>query len=134
MPAPLRVFHGTSSQHFEEMRAQGLRSPYVTDTYERAYYYAECETEVSGGDPEVLTFEVPVAQLRYDAPAMDEPVLAAEAARDAAWNLAATGHPEWLDAAGYLRVPATAWEVSWTGVGSARTEGLITQWDLAAPR
>lgn len=129
MPASLRFFHGTSSAAVEAARvAGGLDRPFLAASVELAAYYAEVTSEEDGSAPVVVEVAgVDVARLRYDAAAMDEPVLADEALRDRAWQTAETLHPEWAQA-GYLSVPADAWWVSWLGVGSVRYDGVLTSW------
>ena len=119
------VWHGTSTTHRADIVRQGLRDPYVTDDPVRARYYAAEEAE-SGGEPLVLDFAVESGALRYDDAAMNEPVLAELADRDAAWDQAQAEHPEWLSGSPRsLRIPPQAWQVSWAGVGSARIAGTI---------
>jgi hypothetical protein len=119
----IKVWHGTSTRHRADIRAHGLVDPYVTDRPDRARYYAAEEAE-AGGEPLVLEFAVAPAALRYDRPAMEEPVMAAESRRDAAWTRAERAHPEWVHGES-LSIPPEAWEVSWKGVGSARVAGTI---------
>ena len=120
----LTVYHGTSTGRRSSIMESGLTDPFVGNRQELAEYYAEEASEDDNTDLLVLVFDADAGEIRYDGAAMDEPVMASEAARDKAWADAAADHPEWVDR-GYIVVPERAWQVSWAGVGSARIEGTI---------
>lgn len=124
----MQVYHGTSTGTLHRAASNGgLVDPFVTPCEDIAWYYAEQAAEVDGTIPTVVTLDVNESQLRYDGAAMDEPVMASDDTRDAAWNTAAAEHPEWLQN-GYIVVPSEAWSVSWTGVQSAWHDGPVTEW------
>jgi len=115
-------YHGTASAWWPQIQREGLQEPFLCDSLEKAHYYA-VETDEH---PMVLRVTAPDANLlRYDAAAMDEPVLALPEDRDRAWEEAAQQHPEWMQD-GMIIVPPEAWAVSWKGVGSCWYEGIIS--------
>jgi hypothetical protein len=115
-----QFFHGTSESNLARA-GEKLSRPYVTDSEERAWYYAKEAATEDESDPVVVLVLIPGPEvLAYDGYAMDEPVLADDAGRDAAWGRAGREHPDWQEG-GCLIVPSDAWEVSWVGVGSAKT-------------
>lgn len=119
------LFHGTSSEHLPAIREHGLKEPYLACTAEFARYYAEEAADEAGGRPVVLRVSVEHPHLlRYDGAAMDEPVMAEESERNAAWNRAAAEHRDWLSG-GCIVVPPEAWWVSFLGVGSVWHEATI---------
>lgn len=127
----LRAFHGTTSRRAEVILRDGLSAgSYLCESLDLARYYANeaveaaAETELDAGVETTIEVDVPRALLRYDANAMDEPVMTGDVRRDMAWHQAAGDHPDWV-VGGYICVPPEAWEVSWAGVGSVRTESLI---------
>ena len=129
---PRAFYHGTSSVHLPSIRVNGLRNPFLCDSYEKAHYYAEVTSEGStGGQPVVLEIpssSVEPTRLRYDGAAMDESVMADEEARDDAWDWAGRQHPEWVERVGkeeFISCPPEAWQVSWLGVGSVWYDGTI---------
>lgn len=68
-------YHGTTDNHYDEIMNKGLNSPYLTDDYQKAEYYAEVASEEDGGDPIVFEVNIPsVENLRVDFPELDEPV------------------------------------------------------------
>ena len=123
-------FHGTSSNRLPGIMRDGLKNPFLARTPELAQYYAEVAVDEEGGEPVVIQIrQIDQSSLRYDGAAMDEPVMASDERRDAAWNKATSEHPDWVKR-GYISVPEKAWEVSWNGVDSARYKGVIPPSDL----
>lgn len=121
----LHAFHGTSTANLASILREGLRSPYLGDRRDLAWYYAEEAVDEFGGRPVVLEVSVhDVERLRHDEATMDEPVMADDDERDAEWQRAGEEHPEWLTGE-CIDVPADAWEYSWRGVGSVWYDGVL---------
>jgi len=123
------VYHGTSTKFLKQIRAKGLKNPYVTKILKDAadYAYAAVDKDLSG-KPIVLMIELTkFGNLRYDGPAMNEPLSSAyDRKRNLWWNKAAREHPEWVNKKhGTVSIPAREWKYSWGGVGSAIYEGIL---------
>lgn len=121
----MKLLHGTSSKNAEKILKEGLRSPYLTDCLEIAIHYALAQCEADGDTEEVvLEVEVDEANLRYDYPAMDEPVFVEEEVRDRAFEEMSEKYPSWVKN-GMLLVPEEAYEYSLKAVRSVRHEGDV---------
>ena len=120
----MNLYHGTT-----ERPNPTLENPHLTSSPDIAWYYAETAAEETGAEPVVYqVHDVDPQHLRYDGPAMLEPIALDgydDDTRDAAWNAAAIAHPDWLrgDA---IHVPDHAWEVSLQGAASVRYVGTIS--------
>lgn len=74
------LYHGTSSTNLLAIKGSGvLSSPYLTDDWDIAQYYAEVTADELGGEPVVLEVEVDEFMLLPDTNAIAEPVLRDEA-------------------------------------------------------
>ncbi len=121
----LHAFHGTSTANLASILREGLRSPYLGDRRDLAWYYAEEAVGELGGRPVILAVSVQdVERLRHDDNAMEEPVMADDDERDAELERAGDEHPEWLHGE-TIYVPAEEWEYSWRGVGSIWYDGVL---------
>lgn len=107
--------HGTSSVHLTTVLATGLDSPFLTDDYAIADYYAQCAVEEEGGEPVVLEVEVDPAALYPDTAAIDEPVMRDE---DAVMDAFALVPDEWLS-------QPEPWAVTLELVSSVRARGKV---------
>lgn len=149
LPAPLQrgsglpagAWHGTSTAVLSRLRETGqaaLRSPHLTNRWDVAVYYAEVTAEEDGSEPVVLEVgEVPGDLLRYDAAAVDEPVLCDADEVSEGVDRVAREHPEWVSprpTGDLLMVPSHAWEVSWELVGCARVVGDLPWRATASPQ
>lgn len=73
-------YHGTSDVHYDGIIDKGLNSPYLTDDYQKAEYYAEVATDDVGGDPIIFEVRIPSTNnLRVDFHELDEPVTLGDA-------------------------------------------------------
>lgn len=72
----ITLFHGTSSVFTNDILANGLFSPYLTDDKEIAEYYAECAVDEHGGEAVILSVVVDQSKdlVKPDYPAYDEPL------------------------------------------------------------
>lgn len=133
-PTDIRAWHGTTVVRAQRIMTEGLRAGSgLAESPELARYYAEVTVDLEGGEPVVFEVAASAADLCYDRMAMEEPVLTGELRRDLAWHAAAGDHPDWM-VDGYIRVPDTAWLVSWTGAGSVRLGGTIAPRRLRSTR
>lgn len=123
----ITLFHGTSSKYRESILTNGLREPYLTDSEELAYYYAETTCEEVGGEPLVLKVTVPTDSLRYDRTAMDEPVVYDGYTEEELlkrveemFDRMSEEHPEWVKGDLLYIEEEKAWKYSLEAVGSVR--------------
>lgn len=75
IPQASTMYHGTSDTKYDSIMTNGLNSPYLTNDYSKAEYYAEVASEEDDGDPIIFEVKVPsAANLEVDYPELDEPV------------------------------------------------------------
>ena len=129
----MKLYHGTSTKHLDDIMEKGLIEPFLTSEIELAEYYADCEVEEVGGEP--LVFEVTVDEdvLRVDFNALDEPVSDGvyegcveelEELIQETYEELAELHPEWLDD-GIIDIPNEEYQVSLDTVASWWAEETI---------
>lgn len=71
----IKLYHGTSTQHFEKIKALGcLNQAYLTSCSEQANYYAEQAAEEDGSLPKILVINIHTSSLLADVPSFDEPL------------------------------------------------------------
>lgn len=122
----MKLYHGTSRTNADKILKEGFKNPYLTNLLEIAFYYAQAQCDEDGSlESVVLEVEVSEDNLRYDYPAMDEPVWIKEEVRDRMLSQIAEEHPEWV-VKDCLLVPETAYQYSLKSVRSVRHEGYIS--------
>lgn len=116
------LYHGTSSENAGRILAEGLRDPCLTDSEERAFYYAECCAELQGGSEAVIRvcLDTPDS-LRVDIPSIEEPVMCHGRSDEEIWKRA-TEEAERLGLSGWAELP---WDAALRISGSVRYRGLI---------
>jgi len=142
----LKLYHGTSSSKYDEIMASGLDDPYLTDSPDKAEYYATEDVEdtekIHGGEgvPIVLLVDIhDTSRLRVDFNEIDEPVTAGtdmsreeiEEAIQKEYKRYLEKHPESYDKKyGVINVNPKHYQVSLNTVRSVRYEGTIPPFDM----
>ena len=132
----MKLYHGTTTNHQQDILKNGLNNAYLTDSEGLALYYAEIESEEKGGTPILLAVSVNETSLEYDRFSIEEPVSYddfsisdLEERRDNMWNEQAEIHPEWMKGE-YIIIPKECYQLSLETVGSCRYNGLIQPNDI----
>lgn len=129
----MKLYHGTSTKHLDDIMEKGLIEPFLTSEIELAEHYADCEVDEAGGEP--LIFEVCVNEevLRVDFNALDEPVTYGlyegcleelEELIQETYEELAELHPKWLDD-GIIDIPNEEYQVSLDTVASCWAKETI---------
>ena len=112
---PNLYLHGTSSKHWPGIQKEGLVAPYLASSLGLASYYANTSAETDGGQPLVLeVMALETDQLSLDYAALEEPVLCEPDCIELVEKLFGQACPE------VEKIPESAWQVSWAGVGSIK--------------
>ena len=119
---PPLFYHGTSSQRYQLIAAEGLQAPYLTSDIDLAYYYADQTSEADGSEPLVLEVSrVDSAKLEVDLPALEEPLFLNGGSEEELWaQIEASCQEQELESWRKLN-----WRESLRLVSSARYQGTV---------
>lgn len=129
----MKLYHGTSTEHWDEIMKKGLIEPYLTSEIELAEYYADCEVDEAGGGPLILEVHVNEDVLRVDLNALAEPVTFGhykgclselEDLVQETYDELAEEHPEWLEG-DIIDIPENEYRVSLDTVASCWADETI---------